>query len=80
MTKISDEELQKVKTNREQVLTNSQQLSDLVLQQTLLEEQIGIVKNQFLAAFNTERNYLESLNDKYGEGLLDIETGEIKTT
>jgi len=80
MTKISDEELQKVKTNREQVLTNSQQLSDLVLQQTLLEEQIEIVKSQFLAAFNTERNYLESLNDKYGEGLLDIETGEIKTT
>lgn len=80
MTKISDEELQKVKTNREQVLTNSQQLSDLVLQQTLLEEQIGIVKSHFLAAFNTERNYLESLNDKYGEGLLDIETGEIKTT
>lgn len=80
MTKINDEELQKVKTNREQVLTNSQQLSDLVLQQTLLEEQIEIVKSQFLAAFNTERNYLESLNDKYGEGLLDIETGEIKTT
>lgn len=80
MTKISDEELQKVKTNREQVLTNSQQLSDLVLQQTLLEEQIEIVKSQFLTAFNTERNYLESLNDKYGEGLLDIETGEIKTT
>ena len=80
MTKISDEELQKVKTNREQVLTNSQKLSDLVLQQTLLEEQIGIVKSQFLASFNTERNYLESLNDKYGEGLLDIETGEIKTT
>jgi len=80
MTKISDEELQKVKTNRQQVLTNSQQLSDLVLQQTLLEEQIEILKSQFLAAFNTERNYLESLNDKYGEGLLDIETGEIKTT
>jgi len=80
MTKISDEELQKVKINREQVLINSQQLSDLVLQQTLLEEQIEIVKSQFLAAFNTERNYLESLNDKYGEGLLDIETGEIKTT
>mgnify|MGYP003110509237 CR=1 FL=1 len=80
MTKISDEELQKVKQNREQVLTNSQQLSDLVLQQTLLEEQIGIVKSQFLTVFNRERNYLESLNDKYGEGLLDIETGEIKTT
>jgi len=80
MTKINDEELQKVKTNRQQVLTNSQQLSDLVLQQTLLEEQIEIVKSQFLTAFNTERNYLESLNDKYGEGLLDIETGEIKTT
>jgi len=80
MTKISDEELQKVKQNREQVLTNSQQLSDLVLQQTVLESLVGDAKKTFLESVNTESNYLQSLNTKYGEGLLDIETGEIKTT
>lgn len=80
MTKISDEELQKVKQNREQVLTNSQQLSDLVLQQTVLESLVGDAKRTFLESVNTESNYLQSLNTKYGEGLLDIETGEIKTT
>jgi len=80
MTKISDEELQKVKQNREQVLTNSQQLSDFVLQQTVLESLVGDAKRTFLESVNTESNYLQSLNTKYGEGLLDIETGEIKTT
>lgn len=80
MTKISDEELQKVKQNRQQVLTNSQQLSDLVLQQTVLESLVGDAKRTFLESVNTESNYLQSLNTKYGEGLLDIETGEIKTT
>ena len=80
MTKISDEELQKVKTNREQVLTNSQQLSELVLQQTLLQEQIDNFKQLFIDSVNEETIYLQNLNDRYGEGLLDIETGEIKTT
>jgi len=80
MTKISDEELQKVKQNREQVLTNSQQLSELVLQQTLLQEQIDNLKQLFLDSVNEETIYLQNLNDRYGEGLLDIETGEIKTT
>lgn len=80
MTKISDEELQKVKQNREQVITNSQQLSDLVLQQTVLESLVGDAKKIFLESINNESNYLQSLNAKYGEGLLDIETGEIKTT
>ncbi len=80
MTKISDEELQKVKQNREQVLTNSQQLSELVLQQTLLQEQIDNFKQLFISSVSEETFYLQNLNDKYGEGLLDIETGEIKTT
>jgi len=80
MTKISDEELQKVKQNREQVLTNSQQLSELVLQQTLLQEQIDNLKQLFIDSVNEETIYLQNLNDRYGEGLLDIETGEIKTT
>ncbi len=80
MTKISDDELQQVKQNREKVLENSQQLSELVLQQTLLEEQLKSVKQLFIDSVNKESIYLQSLNEKYGEGLLDINTGEIKTT
>ena len=80
MTKIRDEELQQVKQNRERVLQNSQNLSELVLSQTLLEKQIQEAKNVFLESVERESNNLESLNKKYGEGLLDIDTGEIKTT
>lgn len=80
MAKISDDELQKVKQNREKVLENSQQLSELVLQQTLLEEQLKSVKQLFIDSVNKEQLYLQNLNETYGEGLLDINTGEIKTT
>jgi len=80
MTKISDDELQQVKQNRERVLQNSHNLSELVLSQTLLEQQIQEAKTVFLESVERESNNLESLNKKYGEGLLDIETGEIKTT
>ena len=80
MTKISDDELQQVKQNREMVLQNSHNLSELVLSQTLLEQQIQEAKTVFLESVERESNNLESLNKKYGEGLLDIETGEIKTT
>lgn len=80
MTKISDEELHQVKQNRERVLQNSQNLSELVLSQTLLEQQIQEAKNVFLESVEKESNHLESLNKKYGEGLLDIDTGEIKTS
>ena len=80
MTKISDDELQQVKQNRERVLQNSHNLSELVLSQTLLEQQIQEAKTVFLESVERESNNLESLNKKYGEGLLDIDTGEIKTT
>ncbi len=80
MAKISDDELQKVKQNREKVLEISQQLSELVLQQTLLEEQLKSVKQLFIDSVNKEQLYLQNLNETYGEGLLDINTGEIKTT
>lgn len=80
MAKISDDELQQVKQNREKVLEISQQLSELVLQQTLLEEQLKSVKQLFIDSVNKEQFYLQNLNETYGEGLLDINTGEIKTT
>jgi hypothetical protein len=80
MTKISDEELQQVKQNRERVLQNSQNLSELTLSQTLLEQQIQEAKTVFLESVEKESNNLENLNKKYGEGLLDIDTGEIKTS
>jgi hypothetical protein len=60
MTKISDEELQQVKQNRERVLQNSQNLSELTLSQTLLEQQIQEAKTVFLESVEKESNNLEN--------------------
>jgi hypothetical protein len=78
MTKINDAELQKVKQNRDRVLQSSHNFSEFILSQTLLEQQIREAKVVFLESVDVESEYLQNLNKIYGEGLLDIETGEIQ--
>ena len=80
MSKITEEELQKIKDGREQVTVVAEYLSELVLQQTVLDNLVKNTKQEFLDLFSNEESYFAELNEKYGEGLLDIETGEIKTS
>jgi len=80
MTKISDEELKQVKQNRERVVLVTERLSELFLQKTILDDMIEKLQKEFLNVLEKEQNLIKNLNEKYGEGLLDIETGEIKTT
>ena len=78
MSKITDEELQKIKDNREKVSGIAEYLSELVLQHTVLENLVKNTKQEFLDSVSDEEFYFTELNEKYGEGLLDIETGEIE--
>jgi len=80
MTKISDEELKQVKQNRERVVLVTERLSELFLQKTILDDMIEKLQKEFLNSLESEETLSRNLNEKYGEGLLDIETGEIKTT
>ena len=80
MSKITDEELQKIKDNREKVSVIAEQLSELVLQQTVLDNLVKNTKQEFLDSVSEEEIYFTELNKKYGEGLLNIETGEIETS
>ena len=80
MSKITEEELQKIQDGREKVSTIAEYLSELVLQQTVLDNLVKNTKQEFLDSVSEEENYFAELNEKYGEGLLDIETGEIKTS
>lgn len=80
MSKISEEELNVVKENRRRVLQNSQLLGDLLVKQVLVKNAVFEAEGEFLKADEIESKYLQELNEKYGEGLLDIETGEIKTS
>ena len=80
MSKITEEELQKVKDGRDKVSMLAEYLSELVLQQTVLDNLVKNAKQEFLDSVSDEESYFAELNKKYGEGLLDIETGEIKTS
>jgi|TARA_Y100001963_G_scaffold90194_1_gene124433 hypothetical protein len=80
MTKLSDDELKQVKDNRETVVLITEKVSEMFLQKTVLDDLIQRLQNEFLISLEQEQNFIKQLNEKYGEGLLDIETGEIKTT
>ena len=80
MNKITEEELQKVKDGRDKVSMLAEYLSELVLQQTVLDNLVKNTKKEFLDSVSEEEIYFTELNKKYGEGLLDIKTGEIKTS
>ena len=80
MSKITEEELQNVKGGREKVSTIAEYLSELVLQQTVLDNLVKNTKQEFLDSVSEEEIYFTELNKKYGEGLLNIETGEIETS
>ncbi len=80
MSQVTEEELQKVKDGRDKVSMLAEYLSELVLQQTVLDNLVKNAKQEFLDSVSDEESYFAELNKKYGEGLLDIETGEIKTS
>jgi hypothetical protein len=80
MSQVTEEELQKVKDGRDKVSMLAEYVSELVLQQTVLDNLVKNAKQEFLDSVSDEESYFAELNEKYGEGLLDIETGEIKTS
>ena len=80
MSKITEEELQRVKDHRDKVTRIAEYLSELVLQQTVLDNLVKNTKQKFLDLVSNEESYFAELNEKYGEGLLNIETGEIETS
>ena len=80
MSKITEEELQKIKEGRKNISSIAEYLSELLLQQTVLDNLVKNTKHEFLNLVSKEETFFAELNEKYGEGLLDIETGDIETS
>lgn len=69
--KLTTEELQTVKNIRQEYTSLAYALGDLELQKaTLLENQKTLVSR--------EKQIAKQLQEKYGDGTIDLETGEIK--
>jgi aspartyl/asparaginyl beta-hydroxylase (cupin superfamily) len=77
MSKISDEEFERVQNNRTELESIGPELAELLLQKVILEDLIEKLQITFLEKVSKEKQFFVELNKKYGEGLLDMETGEI---
>lgn len=78
--KIKEELLQQVKQIRTAAIQITNTLGDL----TIDENNIKLQKEELLRSYSQlildEKNLLESINKEYGEGNLDLTTGEFTPT
>lgn len=76
--KITDTELQFIKSIRVDSLEVASVLGELEFQKILLEDQIQEQRHAVLEIKRRENAFLKELKDKYGNVTLNIETGEIE--
>jgi hypothetical protein len=76
---LSQEELQQIKEVRKQMLELASVLGELGYQEVIL----SIEKSKFTEAVKNvrekERSLLDEFGKKYGDGIVDLETGEIQS-
>jgi oligoribonuclease (3'-5' exoribonuclease) len=84
MKQVTDEELQQIQSMREQLveivtLVGEQHLNKVVVEGQLqsIEQQLTTLEQRFAQFQEQERVLFEQLQQKYGTGNINIETGEI---
>lgn len=84
MKKVTEQELTEIKNLRESLFQIVSSIGELNLNKFLLENQISDVDKsikeqqlKFLDFQEKERVLFEQLQNKYGTGNIDIETGEV---
>lgn len=84
MQKVTDEELKEVQELRDTLLTIVSSIGELHLAKVLLEKEIDLVNNNmrseeenFVNFQEKERVIYSKLQEKYGAGNINLETGEI---
>jgi hypothetical protein len=84
MKKVTEEEFKEIQTLRDSLFTILASIGELHLGKMLLEKQIDDINSQtqeqekkFEEFQQKERVLFEQLQQKYGAGSIDMETGEI---
>jgi|TARA_Y100000389_G_C17251752_1_gene408445 hypothetical protein len=78
--KLTDQELQNVKSFQTEFDQLQQLLGQIQLQKFKLENDELILKNKFNDLLLREKEIGEQLNDKYGEVQIDLKTGVITSS
>ena len=82
-TKFTEEEVSKIKDIQKKYLSVQQALGGLEVSQIRMEQQLDAtlkakdeLRVKFTEIQQNEQELIQSLNDKYGEGTLNPQTGE----
>ncbi len=76
MNKISEEELKQIQSIKQDALSVASTLGELVYQKVWLEEQIESERKKVLEIQNRESELFQVFRAKYGNVVINIETGE----
>jgi hypothetical protein len=74
--KFTDDELHQIKTFQDKYAQVTATLGQLEIQSTLLEEEKLKVREQYKTIRKTETEFANTLSSKYGDGTINIDTGE----
>jgi len=74
---LTQEELQQLQSIKQEIIAVASGLGELEYQKTLIELDVNDLKAQVKAIKEKERGLLKSYGEKYGDGIINLETGEI---
>lgn len=84
MKKVTEDELKEIQTLRDSLLTIISKIGELTLSKSLLVKEIKSIESdveeeekKFLEFQKQERVIFEKMQQKYGTGNIDLNTGEI---
>ena len=79
---FSDEEIAKIKQLQNDYLIVTNELGQVELERTMLIDRLTAIDdakktvlNKFVEIRNSEQELVKELNEKYGDGMLDLQTG-----
>ena len=75
---LSQEELQQIQEVRKQMVELASTLGELAYQETILSIEKGKLTEAVKAIREKERVLLDEFGKKYGDGIINLETGEIQ--
>lgn len=74
---LTQEELQQLKGIKDEVLALASALGELEYQNTILKLEREKLDNQVKNVRDREQQLLKSFGQKYGDGIINLDTGEI---
>jgi len=76
--KLTAEELQQVRILKQEYNNLAINLGELTLQKANIEEDIKAILESRKNIYEKEQTLAKQLQEKYGQGIINIDTGEVK--